>query len=502
MSVSSTTSQAALASILGTSALTSIAGSSTSASTGSLLSAGPLDVTTLVTQLMTVQSQPLVRLQSQEQGVKTKLSAYGQIQSAVSGLQTASSSLSLSSSFQSAKATVSGSGVAATVSGNPTPANYSISVSSLAQGQAVASTAVADSTAATATGTITLQLGSVSGGAFAAGSGVAPINVTIDSTNNSLDGIAAAINTAASGSVSASVVTDATGSRLVLNSAATGTSSAFSVSGTAGLTQFNFNPASPTGNSAVTQTQAAGNASFSVNGLALTSQSNTIATAINGVTFTLNQAPPAGGTVQAQLTVGTDSSAISSHVSDFITAYNKLISTVNGLTNYDVQTGTASTLTGDAAARQTIGSLQSIMGGTTSASDPSHSYLAQIGVTANSDGTLTFDSTKFQSAFAANPTAVTAMFTTATGTAGQQGFAIQVTNAANQIVGPTGLLGASQATLNGQVTTMDNQISTLQASLALTQQRLLQEYSKVNADLSAAQQEQVSLANSLAALPG
>jgi flagellar hook-associated protein 2 len=502
MSVASTTSQAALASMLGTSTLTSIAGSTTGSTTGSLLSAGPLDVTTLVTQLMAVQSAPVNRLKSQEQGVQTRLSAYGQIQSALSALQTSASTMSLASSFQSASATVTGSGVSASVNGSAAPANYSVSVSALAQGQAVASTAVSDPAAATATGTLTLQLGSVGNGAFAAGAGVAPISVTIDSTNNSLNGIAAAINTAAAGSVNASVVTDASGSRLVLNSAATGASSAFTVSGSAGLTQFGFDPSAPAANAAMGQTQAAANASYSVNGLALTSQSNTITSAISGVTLNLTQAPPPGGVLQSQITVGTDSSAITSHVNDFIANYNKVVTTVNGLTNYNAQTNTASTLTGDAAARVTMGTLQAISGGAFSGSDANHAYLAQVGIGVNSDGTLTLDSTRFQAAFAANPGAVTAMFTTATGTGSQQGFAVQVNNAAQQMISATGMLGASEQTLRTQISSMTNQIALMQASLAQTQQRLLQEYSKVNAALSAAQQQQVSIANALAALPG
>jgi len=484
-------------------------GSSTSSSSnsGPLITAGQLNVSQLVSEMMVVESQPLTQLQSQEAGVQSTLSAYGQVQSAVSSLQSAAAALALPTAFQAASATVTGNGVSATVTGTPASANYAVTVSSLAQTQSIASTPVASATATLATGTLSIQMGAYDSTAntFTPTSGSNPISVVINSTDDTLSGIAGAINSAANGSVNASVVTNANGtSQLVISSANTGTANSFSVTASSGLSQFAFDPTATAG-SPMQETQAAADAQFTVNGLALTSASNSVTTAINGVTLNLTQAPAAGATsLQAQVTVGTDPAAITSSVNSFISAYNSLITLTNNLTNYDASTNTASVLTGDPTTRDILDIMQSILGSQTSAAgtNPSYSWLAEVGVSVNSDGTLSLNQTQFQSALSANPTAVAAMFTGDTGTGAQQGFAVQISNAASQMIGPSGALGAAEAGLQSQITYMNTKQSLMQAQLAQIQASLTQEYSQVNSMLANASAEQTSLTNELSSLPG
>jgi len=493
--------------------LSSLGNSSSSYTTGytstsgTLISAGQIDVTTLVSELMTVQSQPLVRLQQQQSGIQTKLSAYGKEQSALASLQTAASALALPSAFKASSATVTGSGVSATVSGTPASATYSVAVNNLAQSQSVASAAVASPTATLGTGTLTLQAGTynATGNTFTAKSGANPITITIDSTNNTLNGIASAINSAANGTVAASVVTDSSGSRLVLSSSNTGAANGFSLTASAGLSQFGFDPTAAAGTQTMTQTQSAMDASFTVNGLALTSASNSVTSAINGLTLNLTQGPATGGAaLQSQITVASDPTAITKTVNDFVSAYNSMITLTGSLTSYNAASNTSSVLTGDFTSREVVSTLQSIMGSQSQANGAGspYSYLVQVGISANSDGTLTLDSTKFQAALAADPASVSALFTTATGASNQQGFAVQVENSVQNLISSTGVLGSIQQGLNSEVKSLTTQEAQLQAELAVTQQRLTQEYSQLNANLSAAQAQQVSLANSLAALPG
>ncbi len=473
--------------------------------TGSLMSTGVINVGQLVTQLMNAQSQPLTALQKQLSGIQTTLSAYGQLQSSVSSLQTAAQTLSSPSAFQAAQATVTGAGVAATVTGTPAPANYSVGVSSIAQAQSVFSSPVADPTALTmGTGTLTIQMGSLSGSTFT-GSGSA-INVSITSSNDSLNGIAAAINAAASGSMNASVVTDASGSRLVLSAANTGLSNAFSVTSTgasgSGLAGIAFNPASPAStpsSTAMGESQAAANANFTVNGLALSSASNTVTSAIQGVTLNLTQPTPSGS--PAQVAIGSNVTAITNSVVSFLQAYNNYVSTNNTLTAYNSQTNTAAVLTGDPTAMQTSNSLQAIMSSaTTAGGNSSYSYLAQIGVSFNSDGSLSLNTTQFQAALSANPSAVSAMFTQG-GTGSGGGFAFQVASLATQLVGPTGAIGSAESSANNEVANLNSQISSEQTMLAQIKQNLIAQYSQLNANLVQAQQTQASLYTQLAALP-
>jgi flagellar hook-associated protein 2 len=476
-----------------------------SSNTGPLITTGQINVGQLVSELMTVQSQPLTQLQNQEAGVKSTLSAYGQEQSALSTLLTATQALSLPSAFQAAAATVTGTGTSAIVTGTPANGSYSVAVTNLAQAQSIASAPVASASTTLGTGTLSIQLGTASGSTFTPQSGSSAINVTIDSTNNTLSGIASAINSAANGAVNASVVTDANGqSQLVLRSANTGSANAFTVTASSALSQFAFDP-TVTGTQPMTQTQAAADANFSVNGLALTSASNAVTTAISGVTLNLTQAPASGGAaLQSQVTIATNPTTVTNSVNSFVSAYNALITLTNSLTSYNATSNSSSVLTGDSPTRNMLNMLQSIIGSQTTATGAgtSDSWLAQVGMSMNSDGTLSLNSTQFQSALSANPTAVTAMFTSATGTGAQQGFAVQISNAAQQIISPNGSLGAAQQSLQSQITYMNNQQAAMQAQLSQTQAALTKEYSALNAEVTAAQAQQASLASQLAALPG
>jgi len=131
MTIGSTTSNS-LASLLSSTLSSVNANNGTGGSgsiTGSPISTGPIDVNTLVSELIAADSQPLNQLQSQISGVQSQLSAYGQIQSAMSNLQTATTALTLGSAFSAEQATVTGSGVGATVTGTPATGSYAVAVS-------------------------------------------------------------------------------------------------------------------------------------------------------------------------------------------------------------------------------------------------------------------------------------------------------------------------------------------------------------------------------------
>jgi flagellar hook-associated protein 2 len=463
-------------------------------SSGPLITTGQINVSQLVSELMIIQSQPLTQIQQQEAGVKSTLSAYGQEQGALSSLQSAAAALALPSAFQAAAATVTGGGVTAAITGSPVNANYALAVTTLAQTQTVASAKVAS-----ATTPLVDAGGNAANGTITITQGTNAITVNVDATDNTLNGMAAAINSAAGGVVNASVVTYADGTnQLVLSSAKTGSANGFTfsatdtpdVTGTTGTALAGLS-------GAMVKTQLPLDAAFSVNGVQLTSASNTVTTAISGIALTLNQA----GTT-AQIQVATDPAAVTKSVNGLITAYNSLVTLTNTLTNYDANSRTASVLTGDSATRSITGMLQSIFGSQWSTTGSGPSYLAQVGVSFNTDGTMALNATKFQAALNANPGAVASMFTTATGSGSQQGFAVQISNAAQQLLGTSGALGSAQQNLQTQVTYMDGQQALMQAQLAQTQAALTQQYSALNAEISAGQAQQASLANELAALPG
>jgi flagellar hook-associated protein 2 len=515
MTTSSTTATS-LASLLSSSygGSSSSSGSNSSSSTsitGSPITTGPIDVNTLVTQLIGVDSVPMHQLERQESGVQSQVSAYGQLQSSLSSLQSSVSALTFGSAFSAEQATVTGSGLSATVTGSPPTGTYTVGVSQLAQSQSAASAPVASAATVIGTGTLTIQLGTytANGNTFAPKSGSAPVNITIDASSNTLGGIAAAINSAGAG-VNAAVVTDNLGSRLVLTSSNTGASNAFSMTvtdadgnntDTSGLSQFAFDPTAVAGAGRnLASTQTAQDALFSVNGLGLTSSSNVVTTAINGLTLNLTQAPPAGSTLQSQITVATDATAVSSNVGNFVSAFNSLVKLEQSLTSYNASTKTASVLTGDVAAGQVISQLNAILGKQLSGGTSGYTWMANVGIDFNRDGTLTLDSSKLANALTANPSAVKNMFSAVAGTGSSAGFATQLNDALNSMLGPNGTLTAAQNAKQSVIKSMNDRILQMQTQLALEQNQLIAQYSKLNADLVTAQQDQTNLANALSGL--
>jgi flagellar hook-associated protein 2 len=145
--------------------------------------------------------------------------------------------------------------------------------------------------------------------------------------------------------------------------------------------------------------------------------------------------------------------------------------------------------------------LRSILGSQVSGASGGLSWLADVGIDFQKDGTLSLNTTKFASALSSNSTAVAQLFSKATGTGNQQGFAVQLASSVESMLAPNGLVAGTQTGLQSTISTMNDEITRMQTQLNQTQQRLIAQYSKLNADLVTAQQNQVALANALAGLP-
>jgi flagellar hook-associated protein 2 len=181
---------------------------------------GAIDVAGIVSQLMTIEQQPLVKMQQNLSGIQTKLSAWGKLQAAVSTLRDATRALTRNETWQASKAS---SGDEASIAvgggGNAAAGNYSLSVQSLAQSQSVVSSTFAASDTVIGGGSLQIQMGSIdaTGSVFTGDpQRLVSINVAAGAT---LADIRSAINSANAG-VSASILDDGTGKRLVLTSRA------------------------------------------------------------------------------------------------------------------------------------------------------------------------------------------------------------------------------------------------------------------------------------------
>ncbi len=427
-------------------------------STGTLSSAGigsGLNVTSLVSQLMATQQQPLVNLQVKQATYQAQISAYGSLQSTLSTLQTDAQNLSAANLYSAYSTTASASGYF-TSSANATASagSYSLAVTNLAQTNKLASTDYASTTSAIGTGTLTFNFGTYNNGttppSFSTNAAQPSQSVTIGAANNSLTGISAAINAANIG-VTSSISYDGSGYRLVLTSNNSGAANALQLGVSnagnpgvgASLTDFAYDPtqAAPVGK--MTQTVAAKDAAFTLDGMAMTSASNTVTGAIQGVSLTLAQPTPVSSPVT--LTVAANTSLIQSAVQSFVTDYNAAQASIKSLTAYNATTKTASILTGDSTVQSVQTQLRAILNTPLSTAGGGLNNLADVGITFNKDGTLALNTATLASVLADPSKNVSTLFASVgvptdplvsfgAATAATQGgnYALNITRAATQ----------------------------------------------------------------------
>ena len=227
----------------------------------------------------------------------------------------------------------------------------------------------------------------------------------------------------------------------------------------AGLSQLAYDPAASTGTGKnLTQMQAAKNALLDIDGIAIVKASNSISDAISGVT--LNLLSVSGG-VSANLGVSSNKDSVKTSVSAFVDAYNKLDTTLRSLTKYDPAGTTSGVLLGDATARAVINQIKSVMTKAISSSG-SINTLGQIGVSFQSTGQLSLDSTKLASAMTSNFSDIATLFTTSAKATDQQitylgstsktqsgTYAVTVSQLGTSLVNAAGTLNGSTATSTG-----------------------------------------------------
>lgn len=383
-----------------------------------------LNVDSIVSKLMQVESLPLVALQNRQASYEAKISAYGTIQSALSSFQTAVSALSSASQFQAFSTTASDTSVlSASASSLAKPGSYNVTVNSLAQAQSLSSSGQATTASPLGTGTATtlsFQFGTITGTAvngsytgasFAADASQPVGNVVIDNSNNSLQGIRDAINAAQVG-VTASLVNDGnpyTPFHLLISSNSTGAAQSLKITSSGGDTAVTSLLAyDPAGTQNLTQTMNAQSASLAVNGLAINSASNAVTGAVPGVTLNLTK----GGGATSTISIANNTSSVATAIQALVTSYNSVNSTIVNLTAYNSTSKSGGLLLGDF----TTQNIQAKLRSTLSTAVPGLSVnagltnLSQVGVSFLKDGSLSLDSTKLQTSLSSNFSDFSALF--------------------------------------------------------------------------------------------
>jgi len=363
-------------------------GSTTTSSNGSPLNftglASGLDTTSIINGLTALDSQYIQQLTQQQTNLKTQQSTFNDIGSKLQALQIVAETLtnSVSGPFDAHSASSSNpTAVTAAASSSATPGQYTFTVVSLAYANQIASQGFSSPSTTIKQGTLTLQVGSS-----------AAVTVTVDSSNNTLQGLANAIN-AAGGNVTAAVVNDGSSTpyRLLLTSGSTGAANDIQV--TNNLNSGSGASIDPTN----TTVQAGADAQIKIGSgsgaITITSPSNTVDGVIPGVTLNLLQANP---TQPVTVTVANDSSGATAAVQNFVTAYNAVIDDINQNDSYNKSTNAAGDLLGNFTVENLSQALGNALTQTVGSVNPKLNNLANIGLTFNDTGDLQFDSTQLQ----------------------------------------------------------------------------------------------------------
>ena len=385
--------------------------------------ASNLDVNGIVSQLMTVESRPLALYDTKEAKLQSQLSAYGSIKGAVSTFQSAMRGLSSLSRFEVFTANSTDSATVVAGAGSSAVAgSYAVEVTALAQAQKLTAAGQATTTGAIGSGattTLSFDFGAISGGSFdsvsgtysgasftSSGSGLK--TVSIDSSNNTLAGIRDAINNAKIG-VTASIVNDgsATPYRLLISGNSSGISNSvkISVSGDAALSSLLAHD--PAATQHMSEAISARNAALKVDGVTVTSASNTISEAIPGVTLIL-QKTNAGSPLKVN--VDRDTTQITSAVNTFAKTYNDLNRALGDLSAYNAATKKGAVLNGDATVRALQSQLRATINSDLTGLTGNYTTLSTIGVSFLKDGTMAVDAARLQSAIDTGPRSIGALF--------------------------------------------------------------------------------------------
>ncbi len=445
-----------------------------------------LNVKDMVAGLVALEKRPLAQLQTTAASLNARVSAYGQLKSQIANLQDQAAKLASASTWGAMSVTSSN---AAAVSGVATTAasatGFSLEVSQLARAQSAGSQVFAAG-AAVGTGTLKIQLGSWSKGDFSkdddgaaefAPGSAAEVSVDITAADDTLAKVAAKINAAKAG-VTATVLRDASGERLLMRSSEPGEAQGFRIQATEdsaspGLARLGFDPQNSASGLALTQT--AQDTLATINGVQVVSKNNTLTDAVEGLTLTVAQVTDK----PVDVTVKSDSAGARSAIKNFVESYNALSSAMGSMTSYDAKTKTAGTLQGDSTAVNLQSALRRLVGGMGPGGE-GFARLSDIGVQFQADGTLKIDDAKLDKALA-QPDALKRFFSADEEGTASDGMAVRIKEFAAGMLGSDGMFATKTKSLEGSVKRNTDEQQKVSDRAARTEARLLAQYTRLDA---------------------
>ena len=463
-----------------------------------------LDVNSLVSKLMAVERLPITALDTKTTAIQAQISSYGTLKSTLATLQDTAYTLSQASLYNSTTASSSDSTVfTASTSSTAQAGSHSVAVTSLASAQRLQSTGFASSATSIGTGSLTFEFGTWTGTSFANNPDKITKTVTIASGQDSVQGIANAVNAAKIG-VTATVINDGSNSYLTFAPADSGTANALkiSVSGdadgintdTTGLSQLAYDKAGPAN---MTQSAAAADAVLFVDGIKVTKSLNTITDAISGVTLNLLNLSPSATT--QSLTVSRDNSGVQPAVEGFVKAYNDAATMLADLLSYNPATKTAGSLQSEGTVRSIQNQLRSAMTNLVTGLPGGLSSLSDIGVSFQRDGSLKLDSVKLQSALKDPLKDVGALFV---GSGGVEGYGTRINNLFKSMFATSGLFATRTAGLNTSVADIAKRKAVLESRMTGIEARYRAQFTALDTLMASMTTTSTFLTQQLASLTG
>ena len=416
-----------------------------------------LDTNTIISQLMAIEQQPITRMQNAEQQAASTLSSVKTFNDKLEALLSKADTLSSSDTLLSRTATTSTADyLTASADSSAVPGNYEIKVGRLAQVEKVVYGGVADKDTTTfGTGSLTINNDALSG----------PVSIPIDSSSNTLQGIRDAINAQKDATgVTASIVNDGSGTpyRLVLTgSSVSNANISLDTSGLSGGT------ALPSVDSSISR--PATTALVQVDGILITSNSNTLTEAIPGVSLNLTAADPNfdpnnpdWSTVKStNLEISTDKDGIQGKIQDFVSAFNDV-----------VKAAADDNLSGDSGIRSIVSTLRSKFTDTSAGTG-----LFQLGIATQKDGSLLLDTSKLGTMLDNNISGFESLLA---GDGTSDGIADNLKTALDAFTdSQTGLVAIRQTSYDNTVRRLDDEIAQAQTRLDAYQQKLVTQFANL-----------------------
>lgn len=442
-----------------------------------------LSTSDIIRQLMQIERQPQLRMESQKSLVQRSIDAYRGVSSLISAAKTAAETLLSDATWSASKATSSDSTrVAVASSAGATPSSMSFTVERLAAGGVSATDGTVASTAdvvATAGSTIRLLKGTTA--------------TSISVGDGSLASIVTAINGSGAGVTASAVEVSPGAYKLHLASSTTGAGTGIAIDDGVG-----GNPFAASTLGAVQQLVAGQDSLLQVGGAtgySVTRSSNTITDLMAGVTLTLQKADSA---TPVTVEVSGDPEATADKVGKAVEALNAALADIKRLTSYDATNKKAALLTGDGLLR----GIQQRLAGAVSGGGGSLTSVS--GVSLQRDGTVAFDKAKFLKAFAEDPTGTRSALAGDAATPGMAERLRAVANAATSSEtsssGP-GLLTSAVKSREAEVRGYTKRIEGFETRLDLRETTLRRQFSAMERALGQMQQQSQWLAGQIAGLP-